>query len=535
MFSDILVFLNKIKINMSYSNLKSWPFVQAHAVLEKINHKTPEKGYVLFETGYGPSGLPHIGTFGEVVRTIMIKKAFEKISDIPTKLICFSDDMDGLRKVPENIPHPAACKQYIGMPLSNIPDPFGTHESYAHNMNARLCKFLDNFNLEYEFMSSTHCYKTGIFNEMLMKVLEKYDEIMDLMLPTLGEERQGTYSPFLPICKKTGRVLQVPIVSNDLKAGTITYNDPETSEKVTVQVTDGHCKLQWKPDFGMRWAAFDVDFEMFGKDVGMNADLYTKICQILGNKGPVQMIYEMFLDEEGKKISKSKGTGVTIDQWLKYAPSESLKLFMFASPQKAKKLSFDIIPRYVDDYIAYARQYIAAESDDKKFDNPIYHIVGENDSDIKLLAESGISYSLILNLVSACNTDNREMVWKYIDAFAIDAKNCEFIVRMVDGIINYYKAFVHKKYITPNDSERAAILELKHSLQAMDQDASSETIQNELYRIARDNGIEMREWFKLLYQVLIGSESGPRFGSFIALYGITNTINLIDSKLGIVM
>lgn len=522
---------------MSYSELKSWPFIQAHAILKKINNKTPSKGYVLFETGYGPSGLPHIGTFGEVVRTIMIKKAFEKISDIPTRLICFSDDMDGLRKVPENIPNPAECKQYIGMPLSQIPDPFRTHESYAHNMNSRLCKFLDGFELQYEFMSATHCYKTGIFNEMLLKVLEKYDEIMELMIPTLGEERQGTYSPFLPICSRTKKVLQVPVIARDLSEGTITYKDPETSEEVTVKVTDGNCKLQWKPDFGMRWAAFDVDFEMFGKDVGMNADLYTKICQILGNKAPVQMIYEMFLDEEGKKISKSKGTGVTIDEWLKYAPAESLKLFMFISPQKAKKLSFDIIPRYVDDYIAYARQYVAAESDGKRLDNPINHIAGDNYDDIKILAESEISYSLVLNLVSACNTDDTEMVWKYLDAFSSTARSCDFIVRMVEGILNYYRDFVqqHKHYISPDEHQRAAIIELRHFLQGTDENTFSEVIQNELYRIARDRGLEMRDWFKLLYQVLIGSESGPRFGSFITLYGIKNTINLIDSKVGVVM
>lgn len=522
---------------MSYSQLKSWPFVQAHAILEKINHKVPEKGYVLFETGYGPSGLPHIGTFGEVVRTIMIQKAFQLISDIPTRLICFSDDMDGLRKVPENIPNPSEYKMYIGRPLTNIPDPFGTHDSYAGNMNSRLCKFLDSFDLEYEFISSTHCYKTGVFNEMLLRVLDKYDEIMALMLPTLGEERQATYSPFLPICKRTGLVLQVPIVDKDLSAGTITYIDPETHESITTPVTDGHCKLQWKPDFGMRWAAFDVDFEMFGKDVGMNAELYSKICKILGNKAPVQMIYEMFLDEEGKKISKSKGTGVTIDQWLTYGPAESLKLFMFVAPQKAKKLSFDIIPRYVDDFMAYCRQYVSADSEEKKFDNPIHHIIDDL-SEVEVIASAEISYSLILNLVSACNSSDPEIIWKYIEKFtANDLRKSKFFVRVVEGVIHYYKDFVekNKRYVQPSDEEERLIRELNSFLKSCSDDVTADSIQNELYRIARENGVEMKDWFKLLYQVLIGSESGPRFGSFIALYGVENTIKLIDSKLGIVL
>jgi lysyl-tRNA synthetase class 1 len=519
---------------MSYSQLKAWPFVQANAILEKINYKTPEKGYVLLETGYGPSGLPHIGTFGEVVRTIMIQKALHLIApDIPTRLICFSDDMDGLRKVPENIPNQSEYKQYIGRPLTNIPDPFGTHKSYADNMNSRLCNFLDSFGLKYEFISSTHCYRTGVFNEMLLRVLEKYDEIMALMLPTLGEERQATYSPFLPVCKRTGVVLQVPIIDRNLTAGTITYIDPETHESITLPVTDGHCKLQWKPDFGMRWAVLDVDFEMFGKDVGMNAELYTKICKILVNKAPIQMIYEMFLDEQGKKISKSKGTGVTINDWLKYAPAESLKLFMFISPQKAKKLSFDIIPRYVDDLMAYCRQYISAENDEKKLENPVHHII-DDISEIEVIASAEISYSLILNLVSACNSTDPEMIWNYIDKFtAGNLRQSHFFKRVIEGVINYYKDFVsHQlRYIQPNQEQEKLIRELNNFLKNCADDVTADVIQNELYRIARENGLEMKDWFKLLYQVLIGSESGPRFGSFITLYGIHNTIKLIDSKI----
>lgn len=519
---------------MSSCVQKAWPFSQAYTILEKIKNKTPEKGYVLFETGYGPSGLPHIGTACEVVRTTMIRKAFQKLSSIPTKLICFSDDMDGLRKVPQNIPNPSEYKKYVGMSLSNIPDPFGTHESYADNMNARLCKFLDDFGLEYEFVSATQYYKNGFFNAMLLKVLEKYDEIMALMLPTLGEERQTTYSPFLPICKRSGIVLQVPVKSRDLSAGTITYKDPETSEDTTVKVTDGNCKLQWKPDLAMRWAALDVDFEMFGKDVGINAELYTKICKVLCDKAPVQMVYEMFLDEEGKKISKSKGTGVTIDEWLKYAPVETLKLFMFTAPQKAKKLSFEIIPKYVDDYIAYARQYIAADTEEKRLDNPLYHVLGGHSAEVETIAKSSISYGLILNLVNACNSTDPAVIWPYIEKFThCDLRTCDFFVRMIEGIIQYYKEFIekHKQYIVPSDKDKELILQLRDFLSSLEKDSSAETIQNGLYRIARENGVEIAAWFKLLYQVLLGAESGPRFGSFIALYGVKQTIRLIDSKI----
>jgi lysyl-tRNA synthetase class 1 len=520
---------------MLYLEQKSWPFIQAKAILEKINYKVPEKGYVLFETGYGPSGLPHIGTFGEVVRVTMVQRVFEKMApNIPTRLICFSDDMDGLRKVPENIPNKEKYKKYIGMALTSIPDPFGTAKSYADNMNGRLCSFLDRFNLKYDFVSSTNCYKSGIFNEMLVKVLEKYNEIMDLMLPTLGEERQATYSPFLPICKRSGIVLQVPITDINLTDKTITYIDPETNEKITTSVIDGNCKLQWKPDFAMRWAALDVDFEMFGKDVGINADLYTKICKILGNKSPVQMTYEMFLDESGKKISKSKGTGVTIDQWLQYGPAESLKLFMFVAPQKAKKLAFDTIPRYVDDFIAYCRQYVAAETDEKRLDNPIYHILGNDDEVINTIAGCDISYSLILNLVSACNSSDSDVIWKYIDKFTgKNLRKCNFFEEMVRAIIAYYSDFVanEKRYIKPSEEEKNLILQLRNFLKSCSSDIESDAIQNELYRIAREGNIDMKYWFKLLYQVLIGSESGPRFGSFISLYGIDNTIKLIDSKI----
>jgi lysyl-tRNA synthetase class 1 len=499
-----------------YDNIKAWPMVEALAILNKINNQIPSKGYVLFETGYGPSGLPHIGTFGEVAKNVMVERAFKHIApEIPTKILCVSDDMDGLRKVPENIPNKEHYKQYLNMPLTAIPDPFGTHESYGHHMNARLRDFLDRFEFQYEFKSSTECYKTGIFNKMLLRVLKHYDEIMNLMLPTLGDERQKTYSPFLPICPRTGRVLQVPIIARGID--NITYVDPETNENITVKVTDGCCKLQWKPDFAMRWAAFEVDFEAFGKDVGANAELYTKICEIIGGIAPKQMTYELYLDEEGKKISKSKGTGLTIDDWLRYAPQETLRYFMYCAPFKAKKLSFSIIPRYVDEYINYLDK-------DHDLENPMFYI---NQTKMNI----PVSYSLLLNLVSACNTDSADVIWGYLIKMTnAQIRENAFVTSMVKGTLNYYHDFIkpYKQYRIPNEIETNALSELKNILTTSQ---NLEDIQNQLYQIAKNHNIDIKNWFISLYEILLGASSGPRFGSFITLYGAENTIKLIDVAL----
>ena len=510
---------------------RAWPFIEAEKILKKLNNKIPPKGYVLFETGYGPSGLPHIGTFGEVVRTTMVRKAFEMMSDMPTRLFCFSDDMDGMRKIPDTIPNKEEYRKYMDLPLTSIPDPFGLHESFGNNMNARLRRFLDNFGFKYEFQSATEYYKKGLFNDALMHALRHYDEIMAIMLPTLGPERQATYSPFLPICQKTGKVLQVPVISRDEENGTITYKDLE-GEICTTSVKDGQCKMQWKPDFGMRWYALDVDFEMYGKDHIVNGPIYTKICKVLGGPGPHQMFYELFLDEKGEKISKSKGNGLTIDEWLKYAPQESFALFMYVSPQKAKKLYFDVIPKNVDEYIMHLNAYHKEEDELKRLASPIHHIHHGK----MLPAAVNISYSLLLNLVNACNTDNEEVVWRYVSKFCHNAKKGEnsLLDSMIHGAINYYKDFVkpHLNFKTPSDKERAAILELANAIKDMHGEPA-EKLQNKVYDIGMKNNFDLKEWFKALYEVLLGSSQGPRFGSFIEFYGIDETIRMINSKLNI--
>lgn len=505
----------------------SWPFEEARGILEKINHTTPKKGYVLFETGYGPSGLPHIGTFGEVLRTIMVRHAFTLISDIPTKLFVVSDDMDGLRKVPDNLPNPEMLKEHLGKPLTAVPDPFGTHESYGHHMNARLRAFLDHFGFEYEFKSATDLYKNGVLDEYLLKALVKYDDIMALMLPTLGEERQATYSPFLPICQKTGKVLYVPVIRRDENAGTITYLNDNVEE--TIRVTGGNCKLQWKPDFGVRWAALDVDFEMYGKDHLANGPLYSKICQAVGGNPPRQLFYELFLDHEGKKISKSKGNGITIDEWLAYAPTESLSFYMYQSPKKAKRLHFDVIPKSVDEYLTFLDKFFSQELQDQ-LSNPVWHIHNGKPQKQELF---GISFALLINLACACNPSDKSVLWGFISKHVKGAnpKDAPYLDMLVDFVLRYYNDFVKAKkvYRKPTEEDKKILDEIIAVLSALDKNVDAQEIQNAIYQVGKNSHYEdLRAFFQTIYEILLGQSQGPRLGSFIALYGIDETINLIN-------
>jgi lysyl-tRNA synthetase class 1 len=508
----------------------AWPFREARRLVKRFKAGTPEKGYALFETGYGPSGLPHIGTFGEVARTTMVRRAFSALSDLPTRLVAFSDDMDGLRKVPENIPNADMVAEHLGRPLTHIPDPFGEHDSFGHHMNARLRVFLDAFGFDYEFRSSTEAYTSGRFDAALRDVLGHYDAIIDVILPTLGAERRATYSPFLPICPKTGRVLQVPIVARDVDAGTVTYQD-ETGEWVEVPVTGGHCKLQWKADWAMRWHALQVDYEMAGKDLISSVELSGRICRILGSRPPEGFIYELFLDENGEKISKSKGNGLTIDEWLRYGSRESLALFMFNAPQRAKRLYFDVIPRQVEDYLSLLKKY-RDEDEAKRLDNPIWHI----HSSAPPTPESGLSYNILLNLASVCNTEDKAVLWGFISRYAADAspQSAPILDELVGYAINYYRDFVKpdKHYRPPNSIEREALEDLAAALEALPTDTEAERIQNEVYEVGKRHPFDsLRAWFKALYEILLGQSQGPRMGSFIALYGVTETVALIHRAL----
>ncbi|MEM8596883.1 MAG: lysine--tRNA ligase [Pseudomonadota bacterium] len=512
---------------------KAWPFEEARKLAKRFEKKPPEKGYVLFETGYGPSGLPHIGTFGEVARTTMVRRAFEAISDIPTRLICFSDDLDGMRKVPENVPNPDALVEYLQQPLSAVPDPFDTHESFGAHNNARLRTFLDHFGFDYEFISAAEFYRTGRFDEILLRAAERYDRLMDVMLPTLGEERQATYSIFLPLSPKTGRVLYVPIRHVDAKEGTVTFEDEDGTE-TTVPVTGGNVKLQWKPDFGARWAALGVDFEMFGKDHASNAPVYDKICEILGVPAPAHYIYELFLDGEGQKISKSKGNGLTIDEWLRYASPESLSLFMFHKPRTAKRLHWDVIPKTVDEYHQHLRGY-ADQDAAKRLANPAWHIHGGEPPE----SQMAVPFSMLLNLASAASAHDREVLWGFIRRYAPEAtpETHPQLDAAADGAVRYFEDHVapYKQFRAPDAKEAAALSDLADRLEAVRDGggpATAEALQDIVFAVGNEHSFEpLRDWFKAIYEVLLGASQGPRFGGFIALYGVGETIALIRDRL----
>ncbi len=508
---------------------KAWPFVEARALLKRLNGKAPKKGHVLFETGYGPSGLPHIGTFGEVARTTMIRRAFQVISDIPTRLICFSDDMDGMRKVPGNVPNPEALATHLQKPLSVVPDPFGKYDSFGDHNNAMLRRFLDTFGFEYEFISASKFYKSGEFDEILLRAVEKYDEIMAVMLASLREERRATYSCFLPISEKTGRVMYVPMKAVDAKAGTITYDD-EDGDEVTVSVTGGRVKLQWKPDFGARWAALGVDFEMYGKDHATNTPIYDKICRILGAPAPAHFIYEMFLDENGEKISKSAGNGISIDDWLKYAGAESLSYFMYQKPKTAKRLFFDVIPKAVDEYHQQLRAYDAQDLK-ARLANPVFHIHGADVPRSTMV----VPFAMLLNLASVSGAQDKAALWGYIRRYAPEAspESHPDMDAAAGFAVKYYEDFVapSKVYRAPNDLEREALTELRDKLAAWEGEVDGEALQALVFSVGRERFEPMRDWFKALYQVLLGADQGPRFGSFIALYGVGETVALIDKAL----
>ena len=517
---------------------KAWPFEEARKLLKRMDKVGWELGKeaVIFETGYGPSGLPHIGTFGEVARTSMVRHAFEVLTgdEIKTRLICFSDDMDALRKVPTNLPNQDMLVAHIGKPLSAIPDPFSNeYPSFAAHNNARLQRFLDQFGFEYEFFSATECYRSGMMDEALLKMLAVYDKVMDIILPTLGPDRQKTYSPFLPVCQRTGNVLQVPMIARDLEAGTVTYVDPETGEKVETPVTGGRVKCQWKADWAMRWTALGVDYEMAGKDLIDSVKLSSRICSAMGGTPPEGFNYELFLDEKGEKISKSKGNGITIEDWLKYATPESLSLFMYQKPKTAKKLYFDVIPKNVDEYFTFLGKY-GDESEDQRVANPVWHIHTGNPPDETV----PVSFNLLLNLVSASNSEDKGVLWGFINRYApgVSAETHDALDRLVGYAIAYFHDFVKpaKQFREPTDQERAAITALYERLAELPAGSDGEVIQAVVYEIGKEAAFEpLRAWFQALYEVLLGQSQGPRFGSFVELYGIEETRKLITDRLGL--
>ena len=520
---------------------RAWPFEEARKLVRRLDGRTPEKGYVLLETGYGPSGLPHIGTFGEVVRTTMVRRAFATLCDLPTRLIAFSDDLDGLRKVPDNVPEQEMLREHVqrdlpdgsslgGVPLTSVPDPFGTHESFAHHNNARLIAFLDEFGFDYEFVSSTECYRSGQFDATLLRVLERYDEVMSIVLPELRPQRRETYCPFLPLSPKSGRVLHSPAEEIRPGDGTIVFRD-EDGERFEAPVTGGHCKLQWRVDWAMRWAALGVDYEMSGKDLIDSVRLSGRICRLLGATPPEGFTYELFLDERGEKISKSKGNGLSLEEWLRYASRQSLSYYMYQSPRRAKRLYFDVIPRAVDDYLAALERY-RGEDAAPRFANPVWHVHrGEVPEE-----EVPLGFAVLLNLAGTCNTEDKAVLWGFISRYVPGAtpENHPILDQMVGYALVYYRDFVKpgKRYRAADENERAALEDLAATLEGLAPESSAEEIQTEVYEVGkRHDFAELKLWFRALYEVLFGDSRGPRMGSFIALYGLPETVALIRRAL----
>ena len=516
------------KENLDKTN--AWPFVEAKKMLRERKSFIEKKGKITLQTGYGPSGLPHIGTFGEVARTSMMVNALKKLTDLPAEIITFSDDLDGLRKVPDNVPNQKLLEANLHKPLTEVPDPFEKFKSFGEHNNEMLKNFLNNFNFSYNFKSSTSLYKSGFFNSTLKLILENYDGILNIILPTLGKDRKKTYSPFLPICPESGHVLEIPILEIDKNNSKIIFDN--NGKKLEKSILDGNCKLQWKVDWAMRWYALDVDFEMYGQDLIESAILSTKIIKLIGKNNPSGFAYELFLDEKGEKISKSKGNGITIDQWLEYASPESLSLYMYQNPKRAKKLYKEIVPKAVDEYLDFIQK--AKKQDELQvLMNPVWHV---HNGEIPR-ENSIMSFSMLLNLVETSNADSKDLLWKFVKKYKPDINEKDYPI--FDGLVGYAIKYFNdviksqKNYKQPNKEEKSALEVLIKTLEKCNDQMLPEDIQTLIYSTGKENGYSenLRDWFKLIYQVVFGDENGPRMGFFISFFGVKETKELIIKKI----
>jgi len=516
------------KDNLDKTN--AWPFVEAKKMLRERKAFIEKKGKIILQTGYGPSGLPHIGTFGEVARTSMMVNALKQLTDIPTEIITFSDDMDGFRKVPENVPNQELLKKNLHKPLTQVPDPFEKFSSFGEHNNEMLKDFLDKFNFEYNFKSSSVLYKSGLFNPTLQIILENYQGIMDIILPTLGKERQKTYSPFLPICPDTGKVLEIPVLEILKEKSKIIFDN--NGKKLETSILDGHCKLQWKVDWAMRWYALDIDFEMYGKDLIESAILSARIVKLIGKTNPSGFAYELFLDEKGEKISKSKGNGITIDQWLEYASPESLSLYMYQNPKRAKKLYKEIVPKTVDEYLDFMEK-AKNQNELQLLMNPVWHV--HNGSIPQ--EDTIMSFSMLLNLVEASNANSKELLWKFVKKYKKDISEKDHLIfdNLIGYAIKYFNDVIklQKKYKKPDSKEKIALEALVKTLDDCGDEMLPEDIQTLIYSTGKENGYSenLRDWFKLIYEVVFGDENGPRMGFFISFFGVKETKELITEKI----
>ena len=516
------------KINLDKTN--AWPFVEAKKILRERKNFIEKKGKIILQTGYGPSGLPHIGTFGEVARTTMVVNALNQLTDLPKEIITFSDDMDGLRKIPENVPNKEILSDNLHKPLTSVPDPFEKFKSFGEHNNEMLKKFLNKFKFNYDFKSSTELYQSGYFNSTLEIILENYQSIMEIVMPTLGKERQKTYSPFLPICPDTGVVLEIPVLEINKDKFKIIFDN--NGKKLEVSILNGDCKLQWKVDWAMRWYALDVDFEMYGKDLIESAILSSKIIRLLGKNNPSGFVYELFLDEKGEKISKSKGNGITIDQWLEYASPESLSLFMYQNPKRAKKLYREIVPKAVDEYLDFIEKG-KTQNELQLLMNPVWHVHNGEMPKEKII----MTFSMLLNLVETSNADTKELLWKFVKKYKKNIIENKYPIfdNLISYAIKYFNDVIKQKkqYKKPNIDEKIALQALIKTLENCNDKMIPEEIQTKIYSVGKENGYSenLRDWFKLIYEVVFGDENGPRMGFFISFFGVKETKQLIIDKL----
>ena len=516
------------KTNLDKTN--AWPFVEAKKILQEKKTSIEKKGKITLQTGYGPSGLPHIGTFGEVARTSMIVNALNHLTNLPKEIITFSDDMDGLRKIPNNVPNQEILNQNLHKPLTSVPDPFKKYNSFGEHNNEMLKNFLNKFKFEYNFKSSTSLYKSGFFNSALQIVLENYQGIVDIIIPTLGKERQKTYSPFLPICPETGIVLEIPVLEILKAKSKIIFDN--NGKKLESSILDGNCKLQWKVDWAMRWYALDVDFEMYGKDLIESAILSSKIIKLMGKNNPSGFAYELFLDEKGEKISKSKGNGITIDQWLEYASPESLSLFMYQNPKRAKKLYKEIVPKAVDEYLDFIEKG-KTQNELQLLMNPVWHVHNGKMPKEKII----MTFSMLLNLVETSNADTKELLWKFVKKYNKNIVENEHSIfdNLISYAIKYFNDVIklRKQYKKPNEDEKKALEALIKALESCNDKMAPEDIQTQIYSVGKENGYKenLRDWFKLIYEVVFGVENGPRMGFFISFFGVNETKQLIKDKI----
>ena len=516
------------KINLDKTN--AWPFVEAKKILRERKNFIEKKGKIILQTGYGPSGLPHIGTFGEVARTTMVVNALNQLTDLPKEIITFSDDMDGLRKIPENVPNKEILSDNLHKPLTSVPDPFEKFKSFGEHNNEMLKKFLNKFKFNYDFKSSTELYKSGYFNSTLEIIFENYQSIMEIVMPTLGKERQKTYSPFLPICPDTGVVLEIPVLEINKDKFKIIFDN--NGKKLEASILNGDCKLQWKVDWAMRWYALDVDFEMYGKDLIESAILSSKIIRLLGKNNPSGFAYELFLDEKGEKISKSKGNGITIDQWLEYASPESLSLFMYQNPKRAKKLYKEIVPKAVDEYLDFIEKG-KTQNELQLLMNPVWHVHNGEMPKEKII----MTFSMLLNLVETSNADTKELLWKFVKKYKKNIIENKYPIfdNLISYAIKYFNDVIKQKkqYKKPNIDEKIALQALIKTLENCNDKMTPEEIQTKIYSVGKENGYSenLRDWFKLIYEVVFGDENGPRMGFFISFFGVNETKQLIIDKL----